>query len=349
MTMMGSEWPTPPHFDAQRVGKVWRVPYGERAAGAAAWARDHEIGPASEDRPRIGLLAIDVQNTFCLPDFELFVAGTTGDGPVQDCRRLCEFVYRNLGLLTRIMATLDTHAAMQIFHPLFLVNSAGQHPPPMTAVRLEQVQRGEWKVNPALADHLGLRSEALDAHLAHYCRELERGGKYDLMIWPYHAMLGGIGHALVSAVEEAFFFHAVARSSPTRFEIKGRGALTENYSALRPDVLTGADGEPLAEPNTDLRDLLLGFDALIVTGQAKSHCVAWTIEDLLAQIQAIDPKLAGKIYLLEDCTSPVVVPGVADFSDVAEQAFARFEAAGMHRVRSTDPLEAWPDLELAGS
>ncbi len=166
------------------------------------------------------------------------------------------------------------------------------------------------------------------------------------MIWPYHAMLGGIGHALVSSVEEAFFFHAAARSSPTRFETKGRGALTENYSVLRPEVLTGADGEPLAELNTDLRDLLLGFDALIVTGQAQSHCVAWTIEDLLTEIRAVDPALAGKIYLLEDCTSPVVVPGVADFSDLAEEAFARFEAAGMHRVRSTDPLESWPDLEL---
>ncbi len=88
MEPTGREWPIPPLFDAERVGKVWRVRYGERAAEAAAWVRDHGIGPASEDRLRIGLLAIDVQNTFCLPDFELFVAGTTGDGPVQDCRRL---------------------------------------------------------------------------------------------------------------------------------------------------------------------------------------------------------------------------------------------------------------------
>jgi len=33
-------------------------------------------------------------------------------------------------------------------------------------------------------------------------------------------MLGGIGHALVSAVEEAVF-HAIARNSQTQFEIKG--------------------------------------------------------------------------------------------------------------------------------
>ena len=33
-------------------------------------------------------------------------------------------------------------------------------------------------------------------------------------------MLGGIGHALVSAVEEAVFFHAVARRSQTLFEAR---------------------------------------------------------------------------------------------------------------------------------
>ena len=33
-------------------------------------------------------------------------------------------------------------------------------------------------------------------------------------------MLGGIGHALVSAVEEAIFFHNIARHSQTEFKIK---------------------------------------------------------------------------------------------------------------------------------
>jgi nicotinamidase-related amidase len=344
MTTKAREWPIPPHFDGSRVGEVRRVPYGELAAEAAAFARDHDVQPASEDRTRVGLLAIDVQNTFCLPGFGLFVGGAGDAGPLGDCRRLCEFVYRNLGRLTCIVATLDTHTAMQVFHPLFLVNENGEHPPPMTPVRPEQVRSGEWKANPALAAQLGMTPEQLDAHLEHYCGELERGGKYDLMIWPYHAMLGGIGHALVSAVEEAFFFHAITRQSPTRFETKGRSALTESYSALRPEVLIGSDGKPLGASNTELRDLLLAFDILVVAGQAKSHCVAWTVEDLLAEIGKIDPALARKVYLLDDCSSPVVVPGVADFSEAAESAFARFETAGMHRVRSIDPLQSWPGV-----
>src|SRR5918992_5073161 len=84
----------PKHFEPSRVGEVWRVPYEDRAREAEAWAEEHALGPAAEDAFRLCLLALDVQNTFCLPDFELFVAGRSGRGAVEDSRRLCEFVYR---------------------------------------------------------------------------------------------------------------------------------------------------------------------------------------------------------------------------------------------------------------
>ena len=151
-------------------------------------------------------------------------------------------------------------------------------------------------------------------------------------------MLGGIGHALVSAVEEACFFHTIARSSQTHFELKGGNPLTENYSVLRPEVLDGADGSAIAQKNTSFIQTLLDFDAVIIAGQAKSHCVAWTIDDLLTEIQATDPALAKKVSLLEDCTSPVVVPGVVDFTEQADVAFQRFSDAGMQIIKATDAL-----------
>ncbi|BAC08094.1 tsl0542 [Thermosynechococcus vestitus BP-1] len=80
---------------------------------------------------------------------------------------------------------------------------------------------------------------------------------------------------------------------------------------------------------------LLAGDRLIIAGQAKSHCVAWTVADLLREIQQRDPQLAQRVYLLEDCMSPVVVPGVVDFSKAANAAFAEFAAAGMHRITTT--------------
>jgi nicotinamidase-related amidase len=83
------------------------------------------------------------------------------------------------------------------------------------------------------------------------------------------------------------------------------------------------------------------FDAVIIAGEAKSHCVAWTIADLLDDILGHDRRLAEKVYLLEDCTSPVVVPGVLDYTEQADAAFRQFAEAGMHVVRSTEPIVSW--------
>ncbi len=334
----------PPHFDALRVGEVWRVPYEERAREARAWAQEHGVTPAADDGFRVCLVAVDVQNTFCLPDFELFVAGRSGTGAVDDSGRLCEFVYRNLATITQVFPSLDTHQSMQVFHAIWLVDERGEHPAPYTIVSARDVETGRWRMNPAVARALGLDEDYARRHLEHYTRRLAQGGKYDLTVWPYHAMLGGIGHALVPAVEEAIFFHGLARDSRPDFQVKGDAPLTEHYSMLGPEVTEGPDGDRLGRRNTELVDKLLRFDAVVVAGQAKSHCLAWTIDDLLKDDDVRERGLAERTYLLEDCTSPVVVPGVVDYTDEADAAFARYEAAGMHCVRSTDPIESWPGL-----
>jgi nicotinamidase-related amidase len=108
-------------------------------------------------------------------------------------------------------------------------------------------------------------------------------------------------------------------------------------------VTVGPDGETIAGLNEALIQELMGFDAVIVAGQAKSHCVAWTIDDLLEGDDERERALAPRTYLLEDCTSPVVVPGM-DYTEEAEAAFERFAAAGMHVVRSTEPISSWPGI-----
>lgn len=335
--------PIPEHFDPNKVGEVWRVPYQLRASEARAWAGKQQISPAAEDQIQICLLIIDAQNTFCIPEFELFVGGRSGLGAVGDNQRLCEFIYRNLGDITSIVPTMDTHTAIQIFHPIFWINTAGEHPTPAaTMITFDDVTQGIWQVNPVVAPSvMGGDYVALQKYALHYVKQLTAAGKYPLTIWPYHSMLGGIGHALVSAVEEAVFFHNIARNSQTLFEIKGSNPLTENYSVLRPEVMDGEDGRAIATKNISLIQKLLDFDVVIIAGQAKSHCVAWTIDDLLTEIIAKDAKLAKKVYLLEDCTSPVVVPGVIDFTDQANAAFDRFAAVGMNIVRSTENIQNW--------
>jgi nicotinamidase-related amidase len=337
------ELPLPAHFDADRVGEVWRVPYEDRAREASAWADEHSLGRAADDSFRLCVLAVDIQNTFCIPGFELFVAGRSGTGAVDDNRRLCEFLYRNLGEITQVFPSLDTHHAMQVFHAIWLVDERGDHPAPYTLVSAEDVATGRWRLNSAVAEALGIDIDYAERHLAYYTRRLAKGGKYDLTVWPYHAMLGSIGHALVSAVEEAIFFHGLARYSSPDFQVKGDNPLTEHYSLLGPEVTEGPDGDRLGGKNTELIEKLLTFDAVVVAGQAKSHCLAWTIDDLLDD-EDVRERLAERTYLLEDCTSPVVVPGVVDYTDEADAAFERYAAAGMHVVRSTEPITSWPGL-----
>ena len=260
--MKRSPLPVPPHFSADRVAEIWRVSYAQLATGAADWAQQHDLGPAEGDEPKVVLLLVDCQNTFCIPGFELFVGGRAGKGAVEDNIRLCRFIYRNLSSISQIVVTLDTHRAIQIFHPIFWVGKSGEHPiGGETVIQLEDLQRGVWRVNPAVAGSLaGGDYDYLTRHAHHYVKALTAGGKYPLLVWPYHAMLGGIGHALVSAVEEAVFFHSIARSSQARFEIKGDLALTEHYSVLGAEVMTGPDGDRIADKNTALIESLLDFD-----------------------------------------------------------------------------------------
>ncbi len=340
--MTHRQYPIPDHYDPAAVGQVWRVPYQARFEEARQYAAAQGVTPAADDRTRVHLLLVDVQNTFCIPDFELYVGGRSGTGAVDDNRRLCEFIYRNLGTLTGTIPTMDTHHPIQIFHSIFLINNKGEHPGPFTLVSWEEIQNGVWRFNPAIAEHIGVSTDYGDAYMKHYARGLQKSGKYDLTIWPYHAMLGGIGHALVSAVEQAIFFHGMARVTAPAFQLKGNMPLTENYSVLRPEVLTDFNGEAVAEKNQELMHVLQHTDALVVAGQAKSHCVAWTVADLLEEIRATDPALAGKVYLLEDCSSPVVIPEVIDYTDAADAAYADFSDAGMHVVQSTVPMSSWP-------
>lgn len=342
---MSSEMlPIPPHFEPESVGKVWKVPYQQRAEEAKRWAEQHHLQAASGDELKICLLLIDVQNTFCIPDFELFVGGRSGTGAVEDNRRLCEFIYRNSNVITQICPTMDTHQAIQIFHSIFFIDKNGAHPEPYTLISSDEVNQGMWTINPRILDTLGVDRSYSSDYLQHYTESLSKDGKYNLTVWPYHAMLGGIGHALAAAVEEAIFFHSIARLSPTDFTLGRLNPLTENYSVVKPEVMEDHRGTIISDKDPKIIDKLTQFDALIVAGQAKSHCVAWTIEDLYLELINSDSSLVKKIYLIEDCTSPVVVPGVIDYTDQADQTYRRFADLGMHIIDSSQDLSKLPGL-----
>ena len=343
--------PLPPLFDARHAADSgYRPDAAAVAAEAATWRRAHGLRPSAVDDLRLHLLLIDVQKDFCFPDGSLYVAGRSGTGAVDDSRRIAEFVYRNLAAITDVTTTMDTHFAFQIFSPAFWLDRDGA---PLNAHRVitaEQIGKGDVRPNPAMAKWLcGGNLAWLTKQVRFYCEELERAGKYQLYLWPPHCLLGSDGHALAGVVHAARLFHAFTRGAQSWVEVKGGNPLTENYSVLRPEVLARFDGAPLAQRNTGFVKTLLGADAVVIAGQAASHCVKSTIDDLLSEIVAVDPALARKVYLLTDCMSAVTVPDgrggfAVDFTTAATDALQRFADAGMHLVRSTDPLAAWPGL-----
>jgi len=343
--MAVNELPIPEHFDPEKVGDVWRVDYAEKAVEAEKWAQKHQIQGAGKDRFKLCLLLVDVQNTFCIPGYELYVAGRSGTGAVDDNVRLCRFIYRHLHAITEAVPTMDTHYPIQVFHNIFLVNDKGEHPAPLTIVTEADIEQGRWRFNEKLADTLNITPEYGQQYLHHYVRQLRESGKYEYIIWPYHAMIGGLGHALVPAVEEALFFHSIARSTQPDYHVKGENPFTEHYSVLGPEVTRDPRGRQLAEKNEKILNKLIQNDAVVIAGQAKSHCVAWTISDLLDDVMAYDRRLVEKVYILEDCTSPVVVPDVVDYTDESDEIFKRFAEAGMHLVQSTDPISNWPNMK----
>lgn len=331
---------------------------------AQRFRREFGIGPAAADSRRIDLLLIDVQRDFCHPEGTLYVGGRSGQGAVEDNRRIAEFIYRNLARITNIRCTLDSHDNYQIFFPWFWTDSHGEPLAPHTFIAVDgrdarrlvnkdplgNVLKEDVNPNPAITSWVTDKGyDWLVEQCRFYNHQLAAGGRYTLYLWPPHCLVGSPGHTVTGVVDEARTLHSLARASQSWEEIKGTHHLTENYSVLRPEVLTTWDGGVLAERNVRFYRTLVEADALIIAGQAASHCVGSTVQDLMEEILREDPSLARKVYIVTDCMSSVVVRTgngdiAADFTEAAEQTLDEAASAGMHLVRSTEPMESWPGM-----
>jgi len=351
--MNAKELPIPPHYNRSNAGKwAYRTNQQNIFMEAVDWAKKHSISAAASDKTRIHLLGIDLQKDFCFPEGTLFVGGRSGTGAIEDSARTAEFIYRNMAYISEITVTLDSHLPFQIFFSSFWLDEDGNHVPPHTIILTEHIQKGKYHPNPAVAKWLcGGNYNWLMAQVEHYCAQLEKVGKYQLYLWPFHCEIGDEGHSLVGTIHEARMFHAFARNSRNLVEVKGLNPLTENYSVFSPEVLMRYDGHAFAQRNTKFLETITTSDVVIALGQAGSHCVKSTLEDLLNEINAKDPSLCKKVYIVEDCMSAVTVPDgkggfYVDFTDQQTKALNDFRDAGMHVVKSTDPIESWPDIKL---
>lgn len=340
------ELPVPDFYEPANAGR-WDYAPGQESLfeRALTWRATHGLPPAAEDPRRIHLLLVDMQKDFCLPRGALYVGGRSGRGALEDSDRTARFIYRNLGRITDVTCTLDTHFPYQVFFASFWLEGE-RTPTPHQEVSLADLRSGRLRPNPAVAPWLGLDAAELERRVHYYLEGLEERGRYALYLWPPHCLMGSDGHALVGVIHEARLFHAYTRLAPSWTEVKGTLPLAEHYSALAPEVDVPQERQPFPGMRSALLSRLAAADAILVAGQAASHCVKATLEDLL---RTLPEDRVRRVYVLRDCMSSVAVPDadgagkyLFDFTSEAEAALERFRAAGMKIVDSTEPMTAWP-------
>lgn len=301
----------PPFYDPGRIGSLFVPDTAAIAAAAAASALPAAVG----DRRRTHLLLIDMQVDFCHPDGSLYVPGALGD-----LRRVIELIYTHAAEITEITCSLDSHLPNQIFFPSWWVDAAGNHPAPFTLITRAEVEAGRWQ---PLFERDWSRG---------YVTRLERDARKLLTIWPYHVLLGSPGHALDPELWSAVTWHALARKTAPRWVFKGSVPRTEHYSIFKPEVPT--PGMVDGGVNRALLARLGEADRLFVAGEAASHCVLSSVEDLVAA-HADQPAALDRIALLSDCTSPVVHSEI-DFHALTQARLAELAAQGMRVEASTE-------------
>lgn len=305
--------PTPSFYSPDQVGQLFQ-PDTQRAVRAGAEAG---LPPAAQDKRQIMLLLVDAQIDFVHPQGALSVPGA-----VADTRRIIEWLFANASRVTTVAASLDSHIPLQIFYATWWADAAGGHPEPFTVITSDDVRTGRWRpvYEPAWS--------------AQYVETLEAQARKQLMIWPYHTMLGSEGHNLMPALYEAVVYHSAARQAQPLFLIKGLIPRSEHYSILEPEVKV--PGHPQGALNRAFIEQMAAHDLVYIAGQAKSHCVLETLRSFVSHFHD-QPAQINKLRVLVDCTSPVAHPTI-DFAQLAGQAYDQLAQQGVHLSLSTDPL-----------
>jgi nicotinamidase-related amidase len=250
------------------------------------------------------LLIIDPQVDFM--DLQGSTLPVTGAN--TDMERLAAFIDAQASRIDRITVTLDTHELHDIGHPVFWRRADGTMPSPFTPVSVEDVEEGR----------IDAAEPSLRAYVRDYLRALKAGSRYGHMIWPVHCQIGSPGHAIHPAVLRAINAWETRSGTPACRVLKGQNRFTEHYSAVRAEVV---DPRDLATgTNRALVDSIVESTRLLVAGEALSHCVKATVEDLVDEMPG--GRRAARFVLLTDAMSPVTgfeAQGLAFLQRMAQQ------------------------------
>jgi len=248
-------------------------------------------------------LIIDPQNDFC-PGGALGVPNADGD-----MARLAAAMERTRDVTDDIHVTMDSHAQYDIGHPMFWRMKNGKHPVPfqdllgavpVSTITVEHLESGEvfptTDPNPKHAGDL----DTVWGWCQHYLTALRDNQRYECQVWPYHCIKGTPGWCIHPALLESILAWEQRHVGMAPIITKGSNPMTEHYSAVKADV-------PTDDPSTHLNEEFIALIdkpnvLVLVGGIAGSHCVRFTVEDV---VNNFGPDHLKNLVLLTDAMSPV--------------------------------------------
>ena len=265
------------------------------------------------------LLIIDPQNGF----MDIDGAALPVPGANDDMDRVADLINRVGSRFEDIHVTMDSHHPVDIAHPIWWQDQDGNPPPPLvTIVSADDVDSGVWQ-----ARNLGVRDRSHE-----YVRTLAVGGKKQLCVWPPHCLIGSRGHNFQEKLGQALREWEEREFATVNVLTKGSNPYTEHYGAFMAEVPDPDD--PTTGLNTERLQMLAGADIVFVAGEASSHCVMESVNQIADNIG--DEHLT-KFHLLTDCMSSVAaIPNVIDFPALTEVWLKEMESRGMVLTTSVE-------------
>lgn len=246
-------------------------------------------------------------------------------GANADMERLAKMIDRKGRQIDEIHATADSHQEFDIAHPMLWVDQKGNFPPALvTVITSSDIEAGIWRPRKEQVKPFALGGQTLGQYALSYAKALEKGGRYPLIIWPPHCIIGSPGHNFQPALLASFRKWCRDYFATINVVTKGSNPFTEHYGALKAEVPLPSD--PSTGLRTDVLDALAEADIVGLAGEASSHCVMSTVDQIADNIGEQHIK---KFHILTDCTSPVGgIPGL-DFPQIAQDWMQKMKKRGM--------------------
>ncbi|SMY34352.1 hypothetical protein [Photobacterium andalusiense] len=236
----------------------------------------------------------------------------------EDAQRLARFIHNQQTSINNIVVTLDSHHEYDIAHSIYWQNKLGQHPAPFTLISYQDIVDGLWQ--PTDLEQLN--------HVLEYTQSLEQTGKYSLIIWPTHCVTDSVGHTVVAPIQTAIENWEKQKNTSRHTISKGENPHTEHYGGCEAEYPLHDDIKTQFDPQ--LTALVIHSDRVFISGQALSHCVASTVEQMVDKLPRDDIR---KLTLLIDTTS-----AVAGFEKQAQAFVERMLALGVNIANTTDVI-----------